>query len=188
MKTRESALSSDNPRLAIVCAFSEWTAYCVARSGWPPAVSKDRGTVYALIRTPDYDGLVTRDDVSRDEFNQWHEQNTHLVLREQPHLPLGWAVKLINMYLKTRVYLAGDGCPQLSDHIHPPLDSYLWNGIKAKYWDIPEIFRKTHILCKIKDIKDYATYRTIIQGCELIALRRGHRLIEVDELWGGTAF
>jgi hypothetical protein len=44
-------------------------------------------------------------------------------------LPIGWAVKLINVYLKTLVYLAREGRSGLIESIHPPIDNELWKGI-----------------------------------------------------------
>jgi hypothetical protein len=108
-----------------------------------------------------------------------------LIRKKAPKLPVGWAAKLINVYLKTRVYLAGDGCPELVDRIHPPIDGFLWRGIKARFENIPGITDQTHVVSTIKGIRTYDTYRTIIGGCEQIASELGCRLIEVDQLWKG---
>ena len=99
-----------------------------------------------------------------------------------------WAAKLINVYLKTVVYVGSIGRPGLSGLIHPPIDGGLWDGIKAKYKSQPEIIAKTHIVTKIKDIQTYAQYQTIISGLVLIAEKENHPLFEVEHLWQGTEF
>ena len=174
------------PRNTIVKAFAEWTAYSATRAGWPRTVKKDRCTVYPLIRAPDYDELLTRNHISVAEFDEWHQESTSRIRQKAASLPIGWATKLINVYLKTRVYLAGDGSPQLADVIHPPIDGFLWAGIKREYGKDPEILRRTHVVSRIKDICDHSTYETIIKGCRMISDRRRCKLIEVDQLWRGT--
>lgn len=104
----------------------------------------------------------------------------------EPRFPVGWAAKLINIYLKTMVYLAGEGRADLVQCIHPPIDNGLWKGIRIAYKHRPDIISKTHIVNRIKEINTYDKYRTIIQGCRLIAEDRGYYLIEVEELWQGT--
>ena len=174
-------------RDTIVRAFSEWTAYSATRAGWPRSVKKNRKTVYPLIRTPNYDAILSPQGVSRGTFDHWHKESTDAICRKAPGLPTGWAVKLINVYLKTRVYLARDGSSRLADCLHPPIDNGLWNGIKAVYRNTPEIMQKTRVVNRIKDITDYPTYMTIIEGCREIAKRQKCRLIEVEELWQGTS-
>ena len=84
------------------------------------------------------------------------------------------------------VYLAGVGRPGLVQCIHPPIDNGLWEGIYIEYKHRRDIISKTHIVKKIKDIDTYDKYRTIIGGCQLIAMDRDCHLIEVEELWRGT--
>jgi hypothetical protein len=40
---------------------------------------------------------------------------------------------------------------------------------------------------KIKDVADYATYLRIVEGCRLAARELGCLLIEVEQLWSGSA-
>ncbi|SRR6266498_4064693 len=174
------------PRSTIVNTFAEWTAYSALRSGLPNTVSRLRESLYPLIQTPNYTAIISCNDVSPQEFDHWHEQNTLAICEKAAGLPIGWATKIINIYLKTRVYLAGDGPPSLVACIHPPIDNGLWQGIKGQYRNEPEIYDKTHIVNRIKNITDYTLYRTIIEGCRLIAAKRGCLLIEVEELWMGT--
>jgi hypothetical protein len=171
------------PRGNIIRAFSEWTAFSATRSGCP---IKSREKVYPLIREPKYDEILYGDQISREAFESWHETNTKAICNKNERLPIGWASKLINVYLKVRVYVAKEGRSGLIECIHPPIGNELWKGIMQEYRNEPEVINRTHIVSKIKDISDYSTYKTIIDGCRLIAQKRCCLLIEVEELWQGT--
>lgn len=170
-------------RETIVKAFAEWTAFSATRSGCPIKSKKD---IYPLIRLPNYNLIFVGERITQEEFNNWHYDNTLRISEEDDRLPIGWATKLINIYLKTRVYLAGEGRPDLIECIHPPIDNGLWSGIRNEYQNNSVIIEKTHIVSRIKEITTYDIYKTIIEGCRLIAQLRGCYLIEVEELWQGT--
>jgi hypothetical protein len=167
----------------IINDFSEWTAFSATRSGCPV---KSRDAVYPLIRTPRYQSILSGTGIETTEFDDWHLESTLAICRMEPRFPVGWAAKLINIYLKTMVYLAGVGRANLVQCIHPPIDNELWKGIYIEYKHRPDIISKTHIANRIKEINTYDKYRTIIQGCRLIAKDRGCYLIEVEELWQGN--
>ncbi len=171
------------PREKIVRDFAEWAAFSSTRSGCP---IKSREAVYPLIRKPNYGEIFDGDLITQEEFGRWHEINTMAICQADSRLPIGWAVKLINIYLKTRVYIARDGRDGLIKCIHPPIDNGLWNGIMGEYGNEPVIINKTHCVLKIKDIITYDIYEIIIEGCRLIAEMRRCHLIEVEELWQGT--
>lgn len=173
----------ESVREKIINDFSEWTAFSSTRSGCP---IKSRNAVYPLIRTPKYNFILTGNEISASEFNDWHHKSTLAICAAQPQFPIGWAAKLINIYLKTMVYLTGVGRPGLVKCIHPPIDNGLWEGIRLEYAHMPDIISKTHIVRRIKEIDTYDKYRTIIHGCQLIAKDRGCFLIEVEVLWQGT--
>jgi len=126
--------------------------------------------------------LEGKNPISRNEFETWHEKSTMAIFSQSDSkLVVGWAVKLINIYLKTRVYIGNDGRPDLIRWIHPPIDGELWKGIRIKYRNNPNIFKKTHCVERIKDITTYDLYKTIINGCSLIAQKQDCLLIEVEE-------
>ncbi len=167
----------------IINAFSEWTAFSATRSGCP---LKARETVYPLIRIPTYGEILRGGSISTCEFDEWHQKSALAITEREPQFPVGWAAKLINIYLKTTVYLANMGRPNLIACIHPPIDNQLWKGIYQEYRHCSEIIARTHIVNRIKEIDTYDKYRTIIEGCRLIAGDRGCYLIEVEELWQGN--
>ena len=167
----------------IIHSFAEWTAFSATRSGCP---LKARDTVYPLIRIPHYNEIFYGDPISTNEFDEWHHKNTLAITECESRFPVGWATKIINIYLKTTVYLAGMGRQGLVKCIHPPIDNELWKGIYQEYRHRQEIISKTHIVNRIKEINTYDKYKAIIEGCRLIAKDRQYYLIEVEELWQGN--
>jgi hypothetical protein len=94
-------------------------------------------------------------------------------------LRVGWGTKIINVYLKTRVYIGAQGRHHLKEMIHPPIDAGLWLGLARRFPDRPDILERTNCVNRIKDIVDYECYRRIIDGCR--APGAGCELIEVEQ-------
>jgi hypothetical protein len=92
---------------------------------------------------------------------------------------------MINIYLKTAVYVGGLGRSELPTVLHPPIDSGLWSGLHRRFKG-HDLLVKTHIVERIKDIQDYRTYKTIVEGCRLAAAQLGCLPIEVEQLWEGA--
>jgi hypothetical protein len=93
---------------------------------------------------------------------------------------------MLNVYLKTSVYVGGLGRPGLVTAIHPPIDGGLWAGFKKQFPDRHDILGKTHKVDRIRNIQDYPTYATIISGFRAVAEELGCLLIEVDQFWEGA--
>ena len=107
-------------REIIIKDYSEWCAFSSTRSGFPRNVKKSRQNIYPSIRKPKYDEILSGSKITQMEFEEWHKENTIAICNAASGLPVGWAVKLINIYLKTRVYIAGEGRVDLIRYIHPP--------------------------------------------------------------------
>lgn len=174
----------EETKINIVKTFSEWVAFSGTKSGSPLKARKD---VYPLIQLPKYEEiLLGKKHISKDEFNQWHKKNTESICAEASKMPVGWSTKLINLYLKSMVYLAGIGRPNLVNLIHPPIDGGLWKGIKAAYKHEANIIAQTHHKKIIKGITTYEDYEIIIGGIEKITTRENIKLIEIEKYWQGT--
>lgn len=174
------------PRKVVVNAFAEWAAFSATRSGAP---IKSRADVYPLIRRPNYQSLFVGPAISMDEFAKWHKESTEEIQKNSV-LPIGWAAKLINVYLKTRVYVGKEGRVNLYNYIHPPIDNGLWDGI-VQYCNengLGEIKSQITSVRKIKDIDTYEKYIMIINGCRQLASHMQCELLEVEQLWQGTSF
>ena len=174
-------------RKAIIATYAEWTAMSALRSGAP---IKSRRDVYTALRGVDFavlfaDGLGP---INRATFDAWHAEAVRAMIERDRRLTVGWATKIINVYLKTRVYLAAQGRHHLKEMIHPPIDAGLWLGLARRFQDRPDILERTNCVRRIKDIVDYECYRRIIDGCRAAAKVLQCELIEVEQLWAGTEF
>ena len=176
-----------NVREGIIETYAQWTAMSALRSGAP---IKSRRDVYTAIGGVDFPVLF--DDalgpINRKSFDAWHEAAVRGLIARDSRLTIGWASKIINVYLKTRVYIGSQGRHHLKEMIHPPIDAGLWLGLERRFKHRPDIIDQTHCVTKIKDIKDYECYRRIIDGCRAAAKELGCELIEVEQLWAGTEF
>jgi len=174
-------------RKAIIATYAEWTAMSALRSGAP---IKSRRDVYTALRGIDF--AVLFDDalgpINRTSFDAWHADAIQAMIEKEPRLTVGWATKIINVYLKTRVYIGAQGRPYLKEMIHPPIDAGLWLGLARRFPNRPDILEHTNCVTRIKDIVDYKCYRRIIDGCRSAAKALDCELIEVEQLWAGTEF
>jgi hypothetical protein len=174
-------------RAQIVTAYARWTVLSALRSGAPV---KSRNRVYPLLHSVDFHRLLapSRAKVAPDEFAEWHREATRRLCAKEGALCVGWAAKMINVYLKTAGYVGGLGRPGLAQLLHPPIDAGLWSGLKRRFADRADLLAKTHAVTQIKAIRDYATYDTIMTGCRAAADDLGCLLIEVEQLWEGADY
>jgi hypothetical protein len=172
-------------RTGIVTAFAGWTALSALRSGSPV---KSRARIYPLLRLADFDALlrVPPRVLTADHFDEWHAAAIKRLCREDDELCVGWAAKLVNVYLKTTVYVGRLGPPELIEFIHPPIDGGLWAGLNGPLARRPAIRARTHGVRRINQITTYTQYLEIIEGCRELARELGCRLIEVEQFWQGA--
>lgn len=169
----------------IVKTFAEWAAVSATRSNCP---IKKTEKVYELINVPSYEEILNK-RITRKKFDNWHKESTEKIVRKARQkfnirLSFGWAAKLINVYLKTRVYIGGEGRPGLVECIHPPIDNGLLEGIREKYGENDVIMGEKNRVKAIKDINE-KDYKEIIKYCRDIAEeeKRYSCPIEIEELW-----
>ena len=174
-------------RKGIIATYAEWTAMSALRSGAP---IKSRRDVYSVLRGVEFELLFSGElgPINRTTFDTWHADAVQDLIEREPRLTVGWATKIINVYLKTRAYIGAQGRHHLKEMIHPPIDSGLWLGIARRFSDRPDILERTNCVTRIKDIVDYECYRRIIDGCRAAAKELKCELIEVEQLWAGTEF
>jgi hypothetical protein len=146
------------------------------------------GDVYPLLDAVSFaEVLSPGSPISRLEFDAWHEAQTLRLCARDERVPIGWGVKLLNVYLKTAAYVGDLGRPGIREVIHPPIDSGLWEGLAVRFRGQPEILADACCVRRIRDITDYKTYSRIIAGCRTAATVLGCSLIEVEQLWLGSA-
>ena len=143
--------------------------------------------MYALLDTIDFPTLLLDGaPICPARFDEWHRSATEQLCVHTSNLCVGWAAKMVNVYLKTAVYIGDLGRPGLREAVHPPIDAGLWRGLRDRFKGDP-LLRKTHVVQSINAIRDYSTYQTIIEGCRLAAAKLGCSLIEVEQLWDGAS-
>src|SRR6266850_4617149 len=174
-------------RKTIIATYAEWTAMSALRSGAP---IKSRRDVYTALRGVDLAVLFADElgPINRTTFDAWHANAVEAMIDREPRLTVGWATKILNVYLKTRVYIGSQGRHHLKEMIHPPIDAGLWLGLERRFPNRPDILDRTHCVRRIKDIVDYECYHRIIDGCRSAAKTLDCELIEVEQLWAGTEF
>jgi hypothetical protein len=172
-------------RRPIITNFAGWTALSALRSGSPV---KSRSMIYPLLRQANFDALLNSPagSIAAGVFADWHSETTARFCAALPQLCVGWAAKLINVYLKTAVYIGGLGPPELVAHLHPPIDGGLWSGLEAPLRHHQAIRMRTHSVQRINQITDYDKYSTIIEGCRALAVELGCFLIELEQFWAGA--
>jgi hypothetical protein len=113
--------------------------------------------------------LYGTDTITRDEFDGWHKRNC-LRLRDSGLHPVGWAAKLLNVYLKTLVYVGGYGRRDLVNWLHPPVDNILIKRLKEecarKDVSVP---KSLDDWTRIKDVRTYDGYMTLIEDLRHLA-------------------
>ncbi len=142
--------------------------------------------MYDALDEVDFARLFGDGVVSEEAFSAWHRESVALLGRRT--FSVGWAAKLINVYLKTRVYVGGDGPRGLSALVHPPIDAGLWKGLAALpyYGEIRGLLHPregANTVTTINGITRYGTYAKIIEGCRAVARREKCLLIEVEQFW-----
>ena len=172
-------------RHQIILDFAKWTALSALRSGAP---IKSRSEVYPLLDAVAFAHVLLPGPlISGTNFDEWHKRQTLELCARNRRVPIGWGVKLINVFLKTAAYIGDLGRPGLRDVLHPPIDAGLWAGLAKRFPERREILDEARCVRRIRDITDYATYRRIIVGCRAAAADLGCSLIEVEQLWQGAA-
>ena len=177
-------------RRKIILDYARWTALSALRM----APVRGRIGVYSLIDTVAFDEILDpvhhRHEV---DFDVWHEKEAQNLCGQSPNLPIGWAVKLLNVYLKTAAYVGELGRTGLREALHPPIDGGLWSGLKALSAKKPELVPGNVLAELLKrrgsigSIKDYETYRLIINDCRRVAQAVGCSLLELEQFWLGSA-
>jgi hypothetical protein len=96
----------DNIRAGIIETYAQWTAISALRSGAP---IKSRRDVYTALREVDFKILFNDNlgAINRSTFDAWHKVQVRGMLEREERLTVGWATKIINVYLKTRAYIGG---------------------------------------------------------------------------------
>ena len=133
------------------------------------------------------DVLLGSEPITSAQFDAWHQAATKSLCARDGRVVVGWGTKLINVYLKTAGYVGGMALPGLKESLHPPSDAGLWDGFGRRFRKRTAVRDDVHCVRRITDIRDYSTYRRIIKGCRMVSADLVCLLIEVEQLWSGSA-
>ena len=158
-------------RKKIILEYSKWCAFSALRSGAPV---KKRDVIYPKIDEVSFslvlDGRLT---ITEKEFSNWHKSECIKLADSLGKKDrIGWAAKIINIYLKTACYIGGLGRQGLVEVIHPPLDGILAKALEKKV-SIP----------RIKEIKSYAQYIELIDLIKNETNKQCISLFEIEKEW-----
>jgi len=95
-------------RTQIVRTYAGWTALSALRSG---SRVKSRAQTYRLLEGVPFTRLLEppKRPIKAAEFASWHRDAVLSLCESEPLLGVGWAAKMLNVYLKTSVYVGGWG-------------------------------------------------------------------------------
>jgi len=95
-------------REQIIAQYAEWTALSALRSGAPIKCRRD---VYSALRAVAFEPLFDKalGAINGTDFNRWHEYSVSQLIQYEPRLTVGWATKILNVYLKMRCYIGSLG-------------------------------------------------------------------------------
>lgn len=161
--------------------YARWTVLSALRRG---AIRK-KSVINAALAKVDFSPLfdMSLGVIEEKEFSQWHNEALEvLVGTEGLANHYGWATKMLNVYLKTTVYVAGLGRSGLIQLVHPPIDTGLWAGLLEQFPD-HDVLRQTHRVQAIVGISSLAIYHDIIDGMRQMANMRDCLLIELEQFW-----
>lgn len=172
---------SEHKRKIILDA-AAWCAFSSTRSGCPV---KSRADIYPILEKILFNELLDKGKIpiNKKQFNQWHKSQCESVAHKLQKKAnngssmIGWAAKIINVYLKIACYLGGLGRSGLIECLHPPLDGILKRGLTK---------HKILIHCTIptiKSINDYAQYIAIIKKIEKYTKSKKWNIIEIEQFW-----
>ena len=165
--------------------FGKWATQSAMR-GW------GQENINAALAIVDFGQLFdTRlGQIGENEFTEWHDREIRKLTGREfetkdgkiQNLNVGWAAKMLAIYLKTTCYLAGFGRDGLTDVIHPPIDNNLIRNLTKAFGrldGVPPAHR-----FQIKDI-DGTMYANIISECRRIAAAQNppFKLFEVESFW-----
>ena len=165
--------------------FARWATLSAFRI--PGAPIKSGKDVYAALDVVDFNPLFDTGmgPINGKEFMEWHTDAVSKLMKWDARLNVGWAAKIIAIYLKTTCYLAGFGREGLKDVIHPPIDNLLIANLKKHPWKEPKITQFLSLFPNAGIIKriDEDIYPIIMKIFELIACECNCTLIEIEQFW-----
>ena len=197
----------ESVRWEIAHKFAQWTTRAAVQSqGTTNRFPSKQKEVNSYLDAVAFDHLFDKSlgSIDNDQFDEWHAEQVNKLQDCHSNINVGWAAKMIAVYLKTTCYLAGFGRDGLDAVIHPPFDNILMTKMgkyihqfnirnkQLRNYDA-ELYDFTLLVSeemlndlsniRIKDIDDDSYWEMLIPTCENVAANLGCTLFEVEQLW-----
>ena len=167
--------SDVSTRHKMIDNFAAWTAVSAAR--------RSGLRVCPAIEKIDFQQVLCNEgSIDKQEFDQWHEAQVQRFGNEAK-CSIGWAAKIINVYLKTQCYVGGRGRKGLDEVIHPPFDHVMIRTLKKKYPEFNDLMGGHSRRFSLKGLERYSRYQQIIESLASIARQERCKLIEMGQYW-----
>ena len=127
--------SNESTRWQIAHTFAQWaTRAAVQSQGRQKNFKKDQAAVNSYTDAVDFNRPFDRSlgSIGADEFSDWRGGQVRRLMSCHENINVGWAAKMIAIYLKVTCYLSGFGREGLDSVIHPPFDSNLMERIAER--------------------------------------------------------
>ena len=118
--------------------------------------------------------------IGEAEFNEWHTEAVNILRAFERRLNVGWAAKMIAIYLKTTCYEADLGREGLAIVIHPPLSHALMRGLRRRFRGCADIIAGLNHFQTISGM-DFDVYHAVIESCRMAAGFADCSLFEVEQ-------
>jgi len=183
-------------RKIIIENYSIWTAYSAARIGCPfrgKALGKKLKELF--IDKGQIERISGADPISNEEFSEWHKRIVTTLSgiknkNSRKKIGIGWAAKILNVFLKTYAYVGDQGRPNIRTFLHPPLDSILIKLILEHENLKPDSKEKVALrktigkAIPISSLKSYKIYLSVINALRRFAEMIGKKTVfELEGFW-----
>jgi hypothetical protein len=157
-------------RKEIIRQFAYWTVVSALRSG---SKIKSREKIIRLLKVINLGELLKV--TSQEQYDSWHTiQTKNIVNKSEKILSYGWAAKIVNVYLKTLVYISSDFYQNVKPFLHPPVDGILLRSLIKEGKNITRM-----PLFKIEEEE----YFKLINEMKIIMEKEGLCLLEIEKYW-----
>lgn len=182
-------------RKAIIENYSIWTAYSAARVGCPfrgKALGEEFKRI--VIDSGRLEILSGKEPISNEEFSDWHEKMvldlSAMKKAKGKKIGVGWAAKILNVFLKTYAYVGDQGRPNIRMFLHPPLDTILikrimdHENLKTDSKENIALRKTIRKAIPISSLKSYKTYLAVIKALRRFAEIIGKKTVfELEDFW-----
>ena len=170
-------------RVGIVLSAAAWSAFSSTRSSCPVKAAKQ---IYPALSDIQFAQVLdcSKGRIEQPEFDRWHSASCALLRKSVGcRFSLGWAAKIINVYLKIACGVGSLGRPNIRHCIHPPMDRQLLKAIKKKGKLFHLELKDVNKIQGLKHITTKQDYESLICYVRQLAKVMHCSAAEIEQLW-----